>query len=84
MFFGRCQIRETWSGSYRQVVRWVLWQAKEWICHNLGVVKIAMICPYSLGYPGGVQSQVVGLSESMRKLGHEVELLAPCDDLKPP
>ena len=60
------------------------WQAKEWICHNLGVVRIAVICPYSLGYPGGVQSQVVGLSESMRKLGHEVELLAPCDDLKPP
>ena len=43
-----------------------------------------MVCPYSLGYPGGVQSQVVGLSEAMRRLGHEVELLAPCDDLKPP
>ncbi len=43
-----------------------------------------MVCPYSLGYPGGVQSQVVGLTESMRRLGHEVELLAPCDDVKPP
>ncbi len=47
-------------------------------------VKIAVVCPYSLGYPGGVQSQVVGLTEEMRRLGHEVELLAPCDDVKPP
>lgn len=47
-------------------------------------MKIAVICPYSLGFPGGVQSQVVGLTQAMRSLGHEVELLAPCDDLKPP
>ncbi len=47
-------------------------------------MKIAVVCPYSLGFPGGVQSQVVGLSEAMRAQGHEVELLAPCDDLKPP
>lgn len=47
-------------------------------------MKIAVICPYSLGFPGGVQSQVVGLTQAMRGQGHEVELLAPCDDLKPP
>lgn len=29
--------------------------------------------------PGGVQSQVLGLASALRKLGHEVAVLAPCD-----
>ncbi|KJF18079.1 MULTISPECIES: glycosyltransferase family 4 protein [Acidithrix] len=47
-------------------------------------MKVAVVCPYSLGFPGGVQSQVVGLTLAMRAHGHEVELFAPCDDLIPP
>lgn len=42
-------------------------------------VRIAQVCPYSLTIPGGVQCQVLGLASSLRRLGHEVKVLAPCD-----
>lgn len=44
-------------------------------------MKIAELCPYSLSVPGGVQGQVIALTRAMRRLGHEVEIIAPCDDL---
>src|SRR5580698_11582880 len=40
-------------------------------------VKIAMLSPYSLSRPGGVQGQVFGLSRALRKLGHDVTVLGP-------
>jgi phosphatidylinositol alpha-mannosyltransferase len=43
-------------------------------------VRIAMVCPYSLSRPGGVQGQVIGLSRSLRAIGHQVTILAPDDD----
>ncbi len=46
-------------------------------------MKIAELCPYSLSVPGGVQGQVIALTRAMRRLGHEVEIIAPCDDLSP-
>ncbi len=46
-------------------------------------MRIAQVCPYSLTPPGGVQSQVLGLSRAMRSLGHEVRVLAPCDGPPP-
>jgi phosphatidylinositol alpha-mannosyltransferase len=46
-------------------------------------VKIAMLSPYSLSRPGGVQGQVFGLSRALRKLGHDVTVLGP-DDLELP
>lgn len=42
-----------------------------------------MVCPYSMGVFGGVQSQVLGLARSMRHQGIDVQVLAPCDGLPP-
>lgn len=38
-----------------------------------------MLSPYALTRPGGVQGQVVGLSRSLRTLGHDVTVLSPVD-----
>ena len=46
-------------------------------------MRIAQVCPYSLTPPGGVQAQVLGLARSLRTLGHEVRVLAPCDGPPP-
>jgi phosphatidyl-myo-inositol alpha-mannosyltransferase len=46
-------------------------------------VRIGVVCPYSLTLPGGVQGQVLGLARSLRTLGHEVRVLAPCDGPPP-
>ena len=42
-----------------------------------------MVCPYSLSIPGGVQAQVLGLARNLRRSGHEVRVLAPCDGPPP-
>ena len=42
-----------------------------------------MICPYSLAVWGGVQSQVLGLSRSLRAKGVTTQVLAPCDGPPP-
>jgi phosphatidylinositol alpha-mannosyltransferase len=42
-----------------------------------------MVCPYSLSIPGGVQAQVLGLARQLRRSGHEVRVLAPCDGPPP-
>jgi phosphatidylinositol alpha-mannosyltransferase len=47
------------------------------------VVRVAQVCPYSLTIPGGVQGQVLGLARSLRALGHETRVLAPCDGPPP-
>ncbi len=36
-----------------------------------------MVCPYDLAVPGGVQGQVRGLASALRRLHHEVEVIAP-------
>jgi phosphatidylinositol alpha-mannosyltransferase len=41
------------------------------------VMKIAVVCPYSIEIPGGVQSQAIGLAEGIRSAGHEAWLVAP-------
>jgi phosphatidylinositol alpha-mannosyltransferase len=43
-------------------------------------VKVGVVCPYSLEVPGGVQAHVVDLAKALRRLGHEVDVLAPADD----
>ncbi|MGH9093199.1 MAG: glycosyltransferase family 4 protein, partial [Acidimicrobiales bacterium] len=43
-------------------------------------MRVAMVCPYSLARPGGVQGQAAGLARSLRRLGHEVAVLAPGGD----
>lgn len=42
-----------------------------------------MVCPYSLSVPGGVQMQVMGLARTMRAMGVEARVLAPCDGPPP-
>ena len=46
-------------------------------------MKIAMLSPYALTRPGGVQGQVMGLSRSLRALGHDVTVLGPADAGQP-
>jgi phosphatidylinositol alpha-mannosyltransferase len=38
-----------------------------------------VVCPYSLGTPGGVQNHVRDLAEALLHVGHEVSVLAPVD-----
>src|SRR5690606_21355376 len=46
-------------------------------------MRIGMVCPYSLSVPGGVQAQVLGLARELRRHGHEVRVLGPCDGPPP-
>ena len=41
--------------------------------------RVALVCPYSLSRPGGVQGQVLGLARSLDRLGHDVTVFAPVD-----
>lgn len=41
------------------------------------MLRVGMVCPYSLDVPGGVQSHVVGLARALEVLGHDVAVLAP-------
>ena len=47
------------------------------------VLRVGMVCPYSLSVPGGVQAQVLGLSRQLRRMGMEVRVLGPCDGPPP-
>lgn len=40
---------------------------------------MALVCPYSLSRPGGVQGQVLGLARSLTARGHTVTVYAPVD-----
>jgi phosphatidylinositol alpha-mannosyltransferase len=42
-------------------------------------VRVALLCPYSLSRPGGVQGQVLGLAKALTAANHDVAVLAPCD-----
>ncbi len=42
-------------------------------------MRVALLCPYSLSRPGGVQGQVLGLARALGALGHEALVLAPTD-----
>lgn len=46
-------------------------------------MRIGMVCPYSLSVPGGVQAQALGLARALRRIGHEVRVLGPCDGPPP-
>jgi len=47
-------------------------------------LRIGIVCPYSLDVPGGVQSHVLDLARALITLGHDVSVLAPADDERPP
>ncbi|MGB9112080.1 MAG: glycosyltransferase family 4 protein, partial [Acidimicrobiales bacterium] len=40
-------------------------------------MRIALVSPYDLSVPGGVQSQVLGLADALVHLGHTVAVIAP-------
>ena len=40
-------------------------------------MRIALVCPYSLAVPGGVQSHVLHLADALERLGDEVVVVAP-------
>jgi phosphatidylinositol alpha-mannosyltransferase len=46
-------------------------------------LRVALFSPYSLTLPGGVQNQVMSLGRALRRLGHEVRVLGPCDGAPP-
>jgi phosphatidylinositol alpha-mannosyltransferase len=46
-------------------------------------VRVGLVCPYSLSFPGGVQGQVLALARSLRRRGVEARVLAPCDGPPP-
>lgn len=46
-------------------------------------MRVALVCPYSLTLPGGVQEQVLGLARALRSMGHQARVLGPCDGPPP-
>lgn len=46
-------------------------------------MRIGIVCPYSFEVPGGVQTHVRDLAETLIGMGHEVSVLAPADEDSP-
>jgi phosphatidylinositol alpha-mannosyltransferase len=42
-------------------------------------MRIGLVCPYQWDVPGGVQYHVRDLAETLRGMGHHVEILAPAE-----
>ncbi len=42
-------------------------------------LRVALVCPYSLSRPGGVQGQVVGLARALERRGHRATAFAPLE-----
>ncbi len=40
-------------------------------------LRVGIICPYSMEYPGGVQFHILDFAEELMERGHHVEVLAP-------
>lgn len=40
-------------------------------------MKILQVCPYDFSRPGGVKTHILGLSDALRKKGHEVKIIVP-------
>ncbi len=44
-------------------------------------MKIAQVCPYDFSRPGGVKNHIESLSKYLRRLGHEVKIIAPAPNV---
>ena len=42
-------------------------------------MRIGLVCPYQWDVPGGVQYHVRDLADTLRALGHHVEVLTPAE-----
>lgn len=51
--------------------------------HDRSLLRVGLVCPYSMGVWGGVQAQVLGLGRALRRKGVAAQVLAPCDGLPP-
>lgn len=40
-------------------------------------LRVGLVCPYSLEFPGGVQNHVLGLARHLLERGHSTQVLAP-------
>ena len=40
-------------------------------------MRVALVCPYDLGRPGGVRSHIIGLGHALAARGHAIEIVAP-------
>ncbi|HVC25059.1 MAG TPA: glycosyltransferase family 4 protein [Acidimicrobiales bacterium] len=47
-------------------------------------MRVALVCPYDLAAPGGVQGQVTGLARALAELGCEVIVVAPVGNMATP
>jgi phosphatidylinositol alpha-mannosyltransferase len=45
-------------------------------------MKIALVSPYDLAVPGGVNSHIHHLADNFMALGHEVRIIAPASDMR--
>ena len=46
---------------------------------TLAPMRVALVSPYSLSVPGGVQGQVLGLARALRRAGHEAVVVGPAE-----
>ncbi len=46
-------------------------------------MRVALLSPYSLSVPGGVQGQVLGLARALRAQGHDARVIGPTDGPPP-
>jgi phosphatidylinositol alpha-mannosyltransferase len=54
--------------------------AEEWEPGGARPLQVALVCPYSLSRPGGVQGQVVGLARALERRHHRARVFAPLED----
>lgn len=45
-----------------------------------GCLKIALVSPYDLSVPGGVNSHILPLAEQFRRAGHQVRVIGPASE----
>src|SRR5215203_5298933 len=46
---------------------------------RMGLMRVALVSPYSWTYPGGVTRHIEALGGELRRTGHDVRVLAPFD-----
>src|SRR5579875_1683760 len=59
------------------------WAQNGTMPHVATKLRVGIVCPYSLSFPGGVQGQVVGIAQALRSLCVDARVLAPCDGPPP-